>query len=213
MGCAGNSCQRADYTKIQSRNRHLPGAECVSLCGNCSNSRRSSSAVFRPSFEAVASRRSLNLLFVNNSPRPPRRDVDPKLLRPIEASGSFCRECGPDGKKLSSSSSPTPSSAGIARGRKRSFRVDLLAIHFEARTYSQTLSAPPVARCAHIRHSLIARASPSGSKPATGFKEIKYLEDSERESGGIRGRSRRSLRVGYEMVTIEGPQIEDCTLN
>ena len=118
-------------TRIQSRIDHRPRAECASLCGTCSNSRRSSSAVFRHSFEAEVGRRSSNSPFVSSSQRSPRRDAAPESLRPIEASGFFYRECGWDGKRSWSSFNPKPWSGGIARDfgstGDRSRSADLLA--------------------------------------------------------------------------------------
>ena len=102
-------------TKIQSRIEHRTRAECASLWGTCSNSRRSSFAVFRLSFEAEGGKRSSNSPCVSSWPPTPRRDANPRSLRPIEASGSSCRRSGQAGKRPWSSFSPTRSSAGIAR--------------------------------------------------------------------------------------------------
>ena len=101
--------------KIQSRIEHRPRSEHGLLCGISSNSQRSFFTVFRPSFEAEASRRSSNSPFVSSSPHSPRKGADPGSLRPTGASGSFCREYGRDGKRSWSLFSPKPSSAGIAR--------------------------------------------------------------------------------------------------
>jgi len=102
-------------TKIQSRLGQQRRAECASLCGTCSNSQRSSFAVSRPSFEAEASRRSLNSPSVRSSPRSPKRGVDLGSLRPTGVSGSSCRRSCPNGRRSWSSSSPKPWPAGIAR--------------------------------------------------------------------------------------------------
>jgi len=70
---------------------------------------------FRPSSKAEKSKHSLSLLCASSLPPTPGEVQSLGSLRSIGYSGPSCHGSGRDGKRISSSSSPTQSSAGTAR--------------------------------------------------------------------------------------------------
>lgn len=80
----------------QSCREHRSRSEYASLCGICSNSRRSFFAVFRPSSEAEVSNRSSNSPFVNSSQLRSTRNRPFLASSSTKAFDSTSRRCAPN---------------------------------------------------------------------------------------------------------------------